>query len=130
MPADEQPDARDALIARLKAEPIPLYGGQGEVALIRVDGSDADICEAARHTSQSGKSDDRTLIRYLLRHEHGSPFEFAGLLIRFRVPVFVARQWVRHRIGIAWNEESGRYSELKADALAVAPGRMAGAGGG
>jgi thymidylate synthase (FAD) len=80
-------------------------------------GSDASICEAARCSSGDQikqKSKDEHLIRYLLRHRHTTPFEHAVLRFRVKVPIFVWRQWIRHRT-MSVNEISARYAELPAE---------------
>jgi thymidylate synthase (FAD) len=89
---------------------------KGFVELLDVMGSDADIVKAARVSYSAGdesrkRSDDRGLIRYLMSNYHTSPFEMAELKFHVKAPIFVARQWVRHRTA-SWNEISGRYSEL------------------
>jgi thymidylate synthase (FAD) len=55
-------------------------------------------------------------LKYLLQNKHGTPFE-QGFMAHFhvRVPLFIMREWVRHRIGFSYNEESGRYVELRPD---------------
>ena len=53
------------------------------------------------------------LIRYCMKHRHGSPFEHSAMTVVVRVPIFVLRQWHRHRIGFSYNEESGRYKQLE-----------------
>lgn len=58
-------------------------------------------------------ADDVRLIRYLLRHRHGSPFEHNLITFRVKVPIFVDRQMVRHRVGVSKNEESARYTVVK-----------------
>ena len=74
-------------------------------------GSDEDIEAAARISYEKrGKSETRSLIRYLMRHNHTSPFEMAELKFELKMPIFVARQWVRHRTA-SMNEYSLRYSE-------------------
>jgi thymidylate synthase (FAD) len=75
-------------------------------------GNDAAICEAARVSYDQAKkvSDDRTLIRYLMRHNHTTPFEMAELKFIVRVPMDTWRQWVRHRMA-SINEYSTRYRE-------------------
>jgi thymidylate synthase (FAD) len=55
--------------------------------------------------------EDRTLLRYLMRHLHTSPFEMVELKFHIRLPIFIARQWIRHRTANV-NEYSGRYSEM------------------
>lgn len=86
----------------------------GHVALIDVMGSDHDIADAARISYGAGTrsvSDDRNLIRYLVRHKHTSPLEMVELKFGLKMPIFVARQHIRHRTASV-NEYSGRYSEM------------------
>jgi thymidylate synthase (FAD) len=85
-------------------------GSDGWVRLMRVDGSEADILQAARVSYSKAKSNDRTLLRYLLRHRHTTPFEMAGVVFWLRVPIDVWRQGVRHRTA-SQNEYSQRYRE-------------------
>jgi len=80
-------------------------------------GDDASIVQAARVSYGPGTktvSDDRALIRYLMRHQHSSPFEMVEFKFHVRVPIFVARQWLRHRTASV-NEVSARYSIVKDD---------------
>lgn len=87
----------------------------GYVKLLDVMGSDEDIVDAARISyDRRGKTEDRNLIRYLLRHKHTSPFEMAELKFELKMPIFVARQWVRHRTA-NMNEVSARYTQLPAE---------------
>lgn len=77
---------------------------------------DRAVVEAAR-VSYQGKqptSDDRTLLRYLMRHRHTTPFEMVEFKFHVRAPIFVARQWMRHRAA-SINEVSARYTEVKDD---------------
>jgi thymidylate synthase (FAD) len=86
----------------------------GFVGLLETMGSDADIADAARVSYGKGTksvSDDRNLLRYLMRHKHTSPFEMAEIKYHLKVPVYVMRQLVRHRTANL-NEYSGRYSEM------------------
>lgn len=86
----------------------------GHVFLLDHMGSDADICAAARTSYQQGTkkvSNDETLLRYLYRNRHTSPFEMAYLKFHVKAPIFVFRQWHRHRTQ-SFNEVSARYSEL------------------
>jgi thymidylate synthase (FAD) len=86
----------------------------GHVVLMDYMGSDGDIVEAARTSYKKGTrvvSDDRTLIRYLMRHRHTSPLESCQIKLHIKLPIFVERQWARHRTA-GWNEVSARYSEL------------------
>lgn len=86
----------------------------GFVELIDVLGSDQDIVNAARTSYDKGTkkvSSTKQLIRYLIRHKHSGPLEFGELVFRIRCPIFVARQWFRHRMA-SYNEVSLRYSEV------------------
>jgi len=87
-------------------------GSEGFVELRDVMGNDAAICEAARVSYDQTKkvSDDRTLIRYLMRHRHTTPFEMAEVKFHIRVPIDVWRQGARHRMA-STNEYSQRYRE-------------------
>jgi thymidylate synthase (FAD) len=87
-------------------------GPDGFIELAEHMGSDASICESARVSyDQKGKhGDDRKLIRYLMRHNHTSPFEMAELKFHIRVPIDVWRQGARHRMA-STNEYSQRYRE-------------------
>jgi thymidylate synthase (FAD) len=85
---------------------------QGFVSLVDYMGNDAAIAQAARCSYGPGTravNDDRALIRYLVRHKHTSPLEQVELKFHCKMPIFVARQWVRHRTA-SLNEMSGRYS--------------------
>ncbi len=87
----------------------------GFIGLVDHMGSDESIVRAARVSYQGGTrpvSEDRHLIRYLVRHQHSSPLEMAECVFHIKVPIFVARQWVRHRTA-SMNEESARYSVIK-----------------
>lgn len=96
----------------------PLNDGIGSVELVQVVGSDKMVVNAAR-VSFGGDNDspltvrDTKLIKYLLEHEHGSPFEHNLITFKVVCPIFVDRQWVRHRVGVSKNEISGRYVELQ-----------------
>ena len=88
---------------------------KGFVRLVDYLGSDQRIVQAARVSYGEGTKSHRQdagLIDYLLRHNHTSPFEQVVLTFHAKMPVFVARQWVRHRTA-RLNEISGRYSVLK-----------------
>ena len=85
----------------------------GFVCLVDVMGDDAAVVQAARVSYGAGTkrvSDDRSLIRYLLRHRHTTPFEMAEIKFLVRVPMDCWRQWIRHRTANV-NEYSTRYSE-------------------
>lgn len=90
---------------------VKSIGNYGYVALKGFYGSDDHICEVARLTSGSKGKDNESLIRYLLRKRHTSPFEFCNIEFEVALPIFVERQWIRHRTGKT-NEVSARYSQL------------------
>ena len=87
----------------------------GFVILVDYMGSDAAIAEAARQSvageNTRKSSDDRALIRYLMAQGHTSPFEMVEFKFHCAMPIFVARQWIRHRTANV-NEQSGRYGEM------------------
>jgi len=86
----------------------------GFIRVIDYMGDDAAIVQAARVSYGRGTkrvSEDRGLIRYLMRHHHTTPFEMCELKLHCKLPIFVARQWIRHRTANV-NEASGRYSIL------------------
>ena len=88
---------------------------KGFVRLVDYYGSDQRIVQAARVSYGNGTksvSQDAALIDYLLRHQHTSPFEQVVFTFHLKMPIFVARQWVRHRMG-RMNEVSGRYSVMR-----------------
>lgn len=99
----------------------------GFVGLVDHMGSDAAIVEAARVSYQTGTKatrTDRALIRYLMRHKHTSPLEMCEVKLHIRAPIFVLRQWIRHRTASV-NEESGRYSEIREMFFSPALGDLA-----
>ncbi|MCK9169964.1 MAG: FAD-dependent thymidylate synthase [Treponema sp.] len=88
---------------------------KGFVRLVDYYGGDQRIVQSARVSYGEGTkavSQDSALIDYLLRHQHTSPFEQVVMTFHLKMPIFVARQWVRHRTG-RMNEVSGRYSVMK-----------------
>ena len=87
----------------------------GFVRLVDYMGTDGAIVQAARVSYGKGTkkvSRDRELIRYLLGHRHTSPFEMVEFKFHVKLPIFVARQWIRHR-SASVNEYSGRYSVMR-----------------
>ena len=87
----------------------------GFVRLVDYMGGDQSIVQAARVSYGKGTkkvSEDRGLIRYLMRHRHTTPFEMVEFKFHIKLPIFVARQWIRHRTANV-NEYSGRYSVMK-----------------
>ena len=89
----------------------------GFIRLVDIMGSDADIADAARVSYGQGTravSDNRNLIRYLVRHKHTSPLEMCSVKFHLKLPIFVMRQLIRHRTAKV-NEYSGRYSIMTDD---------------
>lgn len=85
----------------------------GELQLIDFMGDDGAVVEAARVSTKKAEkvSDDRTLLRFLMRHRHWTPFEMVEVKVRMKMPIFVARQFIRHRTASV-NEISARYAPL------------------
>ncbi|MEC7256777.1 MAG: FAD-dependent thymidylate synthase, partial [Pseudomonadota bacterium] len=99
----------------------------GFVRVIDYMGDDAAICQAARVSYGKGTKsvqNDEGLIRYLMRHWHSTPFEMCELKLHVKLPVFVARQWIRHRTANV-NEYSARYSILDREFYIPAPENVA-----
>jgi thymidylate synthase (FAD) len=95
----------------------------GFVRVIDYMGDDAAICQAARVSYGRGTKsvqNDAGLIRYLMRHWHSTPFEMCEIKLHVKLPVFVARQWIRHRTANV-NEYSARYSILDREFYIPAP---------
>ena len=84
-----------------------------KVELIDVMGNDLSVVNAARvsyaKVKEAMDDSDEKLIKYLADHNHWSPFAHTFLSFRIEAPIFVARQLVKHQIGLLWNEESRRY---------------------
>jgi len=111
MSTTEPATDRTALLAALRWKKFPVLD-DGFVALVDSMGDDGSVVQAARVSYGEGTrkvSDDRQLIRYLLRHAHTTPFEMAELKFVVRVPMDCWRQWIRHRTASV-NEYSTRYS--------------------
>lgn len=91
-----------------------------DVTLINSVGGDAMVAAAAKVCTTGVEAcqlvdaeANKGLINYLMKHRHGTPFEHASLTFFVRAPIFVWREWHRHRIGFSYNEESGRYKVLE-----------------
>src|SRR5579871_6827031 len=98
----------------------------GYVVLVDYMGSDAAIVQAARVSYGAGTKtvrDDRGLIRYLMRHHHTTPFEMVEVKFLLRLPIYVARQVIRHRTANV-NEYSARYSVVPDEFDVPAPGSV------
>jgi thymidylate synthase (FAD) len=107
-------------------EAIPVLD-HGFVRVVDYMGDDGSIVQAARVSYGRGTrrlSDDRNLIGYLLRHAHTTPFEMAEIKLHVKLPIFVARQWIRHRTANV-NEYSARYSVLDNEFYLPAPEQLA-----
>lgn len=87
-----------------------------DVDLVDSMGSDEFICKAARVSTMGAESinseESEGLIKFLMKNRHGTPFEHAAMTFRINAPIFVWREFMRHRIGYSYNEQSGRYMEL------------------
>jgi thymidylate synthase (FAD) len=141
MPLTEQQAAE---IAELRATPAPtlratvpaleamLYQAvpvldHGFVRVIDYMGDDAAVVQAARVSYGRGTrrvSEDAGLIRYLMRHRHSTPFEMCEIKYHVKLPIFVARQWIRHRTANV-NEYSARYSVMDREFYIPAPEQLA-----
>ena len=122
-------ETRRATVPALEAmlfTPIPVLD-HGFVRVIDYMGDDAAVVQAARVSYGRGTrkvSEDAGLIRYLMRHRHSTPFEMAEIKYHVKLPIFVARQWIRHRTANV-NEYSARYSILDREFYIPAPEHLA-----
>ena len=91
-------------------------GTMMKVELIDKMGTDLSVVNAARVSyskeSKSFNVKDEKLIKFLAEHEHWSPFAHASMQFRIKAPIFVARQLVKHQVGLVWNEVSRRYVDF------------------
>jgi len=111
---------------RRHTQPTPVLD-HGFVRVIDYMGDDAAICQAARVSYGKGTKsvqNDEGLVRYLMRHWHSTPFEMCEVKLHVKLPVFVARQWIRHRTANV-NEYSARYSILDREFYIPAPESLA-----
>ncbi|MDP6787013.1 MAG: FAD-dependent thymidylate synthase [Rhodospirillales bacterium] len=119
---------RRATVAGLEEilyEPIPVLD-HGFVRVVDYMGDDAAVVQAARVSYGKGTRqarDDAGLLNYLLRHRHTTPFEMCEIKYHVKLPVFVARQWIRHRTANV-NEYSARYSILDKEYYIPAPDQL------
>ena len=126
--AAETPTRRATVSAleELLYEPLPVLD-HGFVRVIDYMGDDAAVVQAARVSYGKGTkkvSDDSGLIRYLMRHRHTTPFEMCEIKYHVKLPIFVARQWIRHRTANV-NEYSARYSVLDREFYIPEPEQLA-----
>ena len=126
---DNVQKTRRAMVPALEEilyEPLPVLD-QGFIRVIDYMGDDAAIVQAARVSYGRGTkqiSNDRGLINYLMRHRHTSPFEMCEIKLHIKLPIFIARQWIRHRTANV-NEYSARYSVLEEAFYTPAPEHLA-----
>jgi len=126
---DATHETRRATVPAMEAllyQPIPVLD-HGFIRVIDYMGDDAAVVQAARVSYGAGTKkirEDAGLINYLMRHRHTSPFEMCELKIHVKMPIFVARQWIRHRVANL-NEVSGRYSILDNEFYMPAGGNIA-----
>ncbi len=124
----ERSDTRRATAPELEDilyQPIPILD-HGFVRVIDYMGDDAAIVQAARVSYGKGTKklqDDAGLINYLMRHRHTTPFEMCEIKYHVKLPIFVARQWIRHRTANV-NEYSARYSILDREYYIPAPDKL------
>ena len=137
-------ERRSELEAQLAAPPVPTRRptvpaledrlfrvhpllDHGFVRVVDYMGDDGAIVQAARVSYGAGTKsvrDDRGLVRYLMRHRHTTPFEMCELKLHVKLPIFVARQWIRHRTANV-NEYSARYSILDREFYLPSPEHLA-----
>ena len=124
-----QNQTRRATVSELEDilyEAIPVLD-HGFIRVVDYMGDDAAIVQAARVSYGTGTKklrEDRGLINYLLRHRHTTPFEMCEIKYHVKLPVFVARQWIRHRTANV-NEYSARYSILDREFYVPDPANLA-----
>jgi thymidylate synthase (FAD) len=113
-------------LEQLLYQPITVLD-HGFVRVIDYMGDDGAVVQAARVSYGRGTrrvSEDRGLINYLMRHHHSTPFEMCEIKYHVKLPIFVARQWIRHRTANV-NEYSARYSILDKEFYIPAPAQLA-----
>jgi thymidylate synthase (FAD) len=113
--SETRPTRRATVLAleEMLYEPVPVLD-HGFIRVVDYMGDDEAIVQAARVSYGRGTrrtSEDQGLIDYLMRHRHTTPFEMCEIKYHVKLPIFVARQWIRHRMANV-NEYSGRYSIL------------------
>jgi thymidylate synthase (FAD) len=107
------PRASAPALDAVLGQAFPVLDG-GFVRVVDYMGNDGAVVQAARVSYGTGtkkRSEDAALIRYLMRHRHTTPFEMCEIKLHLKMPMFVARQWIRHRTASV-NEYSARYSIL------------------
>src|SRR5664280_1599279 len=126
---DQSAQTRRATVPALEEilfTPLPVLD-HGFVRVIDYMGDDSAIVQAARVSYWRGTKrvqEDAGLIRYLMRHRHTTPFEMCEIKFHVKLPIFVARQWIRHRTASV-NEYSARYSILDKEFYIPSPEHLA-----
>jgi thymidylate synthase (FAD) len=124
---EQKPTLRDVspALEEILYQPIPVLD-HGFIRVVDYMGSDAAIVQAARVSYGRGTkkvNEDAGLINYLMRHRHTTPFEMCSIKFHVKLPIFVARQWIRHRTAKV-NEYSARYSILDKEFYIPAPEQL------
>ena len=115
-----------AAVEALLFQPLPVLD-HGFVRVVDYMGDDAAVVQAARVSYGKGTKsvrNDEGLIRYLMRHWHTTPFEMCEIKFHVKLPIFIARQWIRHRTANV-NEYSARYSVLDKEFYIPDPAQLA-----
>lgn len=106
------------------------FTARPSVEMIQSMGSDESIARAAMVSTKGQMSCEpvaqekqKGLIGYLIKHRHGTPFEHSAVTFFVRAPIFVWREWHRHRVGFSYNEESARYKQLEPEFWIPGPTR-------
>lgn len=118
--------ATSPALEKLLYEPIPVLD-HGFIRVVDYMGDDAAIVQAARVSYGKGTkqvNQDKGLINYLMRHWHSTPFEMCEIKFHIKLPIFVARQWIRHRTANV-NEYSARYSIMDKEFYIPSPEMIA-----
>jgi thymidylate synthase (FAD) len=130
--AEQRSETRPTLRATVPALEAILYEqlpvlDHGFIRVVDYMGDDAAVVQAARVSYGRGTkqvSEDQGLINYLMRHRHTTPFEMCEIKYHVKLPIFVARQWIRHRTANV-NEYSARYSILDNEFYVPSPEHLA-----
>jgi len=126
--AHRMPTARPVVPAleAMLAQAMPVLD-HGFIRVVDYMGDDAAVVQSARVSYGRGTkaaNEDRGLIRYLMRHRHSTPFEMCEIKYHIKLPIFIARQWIRHRTANV-NEYSARYSVLDREFYVPQPDQLA-----
>ena len=113
-------------LEKILYEAMPVLD-HGFVRVVDYMGDDTSIVQAARVSYGKGTkkvSTDSGLIKYLMRHRHSTPFEMCEIKYHIKLPIFIARQWIRHRTANV-NEYSARYSKMDKEFYVPAKANLA-----